>query len=109
MEAGRLRERVTIEGETRVKNGQGGFTTDWTEVATKVPAEIIGLSGDEALRLGAERSSSQHRVRIRRRGDLTVKNRLVWKGHVMAIKSVLPDPREPQAMQLLICEIGLGS
>lgn len=109
MDAGRLRERVTIEGETRVANGQGGFTTGWSDVATKVPAEITALSGDEALRLGVERSSSQYRVRIRRRADLTVKNRLTWKGQAMAIKSVLPDPRDPQAVQLLICEIGLGS
>jgi head-tail adaptor len=75
------------------------------------PAEIIGLSGDESLRLGVERSVTQFRVRIRKRPSLTVtpKNRLKWNGDVMAVRSVMPDPREPRAYLILIAEIGNGS
>jgi SPP1 family predicted phage head-tail adaptor len=108
MKAGALRERVTIEAETRTSNGQGGYKTGWTAFARAVPAEIIALSGDEALRLNIERSTSQYRVRMRRRAEIDAEKRLLWKGQVMAIKSVVPDPKEPQAMLLLTCEIGQG-
>lgn len=109
MDAGRLRERVTIEAEVRKANGQGGYVTEWVPVGPIAAAEIVGLSGDEALRLGVERSSSQFRVTMRKRLGLTSSNRLIWSGQVMAIRSVLPHPREPQQLQLLICEIGFGS
>ena len=109
MDAGRLRERVTIEGEVRKPNGQGGFTTGWATVARSVPAEIIGLTGDEALRLGVERSASQYRVTMRRRSDVSPKNRLKWKGQIMAIRSVVPDARDPNVAIVLTAEIGVGS
>lgn len=108
MDAGRLRERITIEQSTRVANGQGGWNSDWVAIATKVPAEIIALSGDEALRDGIERSSQQYRVRLRKRDGLTPKERLQWKGQVMEVHSVLPDPKEPNSLLLLICSIGIN-
>lgn len=107
--AGRLRERVTIEGESRVSNGQGGYVTGWAELARGVPAEIIALSGDEALRLGVDRSTAQYRVTLRKRAGLTPKNRLRWNGLVMSVRAVQPHPREPQAALLLTCEIGFGN
>lgn len=109
MDAGRFRERVTIEAESRKANGQGGFTSGWSAIAKAVPAEIIALSGDEALRLGIERSTSQYRVRMRKRAGLSPQNRLLWGTLTLAVKSVLPDPREPHRLQLLVCESGFGS
>lgn len=113
MQAARLRDRVTVEVLARRDNGQGGFETGWAEVAgaKSVPAEIVAMSGDEALRLGVERAVQQYRVRIRRRESLAIteKHRLKWtssSGEVMAIKSVLPDPREPRAFLVMIAEIG---
>jgi head-tail adaptor len=111
-----LRDRVTIEEQKNVPNGQGGFKSAWLTApgAESVPAEIVGLSGDEALRLGVERSTTTFRVRMRRRPSLAVtpEHRLKWKsagGEIMAIRSVLPDPRDPRAALLLIAEIGNGS
>lgn len=112
MDAGSLRERIAIEVEKRQPNGQGGFTTGWATVKAGIPAEVIAMTGNEALRLGVERSASQYRVRIRKRSGLTPANRVKWTSNgdqVMAVKSVLQDPRDPAAALLLICEIGLGS
>lgn len=107
MDAGRLRERVTIEGETRVANGQGGWKTGWAAIARNVAAEIVGMSGDEALRLGVERSTTLYRVRIRKRAGVTAANRLVWKGQPMAIRSgPLPDSQDPNSIMVLTAEIG---
>jgi hypothetical protein len=78
-----------------------------------VPAEIIGLSGDEALRNGSSARTTQYRVRIRKRPSLAVtpKNRSSGtdRGEIMAMRSVMPDPREPRAALVLIAEIGNGS
>lgn len=109
MQAGQLRERVTIEDEVRQANGQGGFVTSWAPIAQKVPAKIIALTGDEALRLGVERSVSTWRVTIRKRPDVTPRNRLKWGALVLAVRSVLPDPTEPQTALVLVCESGNGS
>jgi SPP1 family predicted phage head-tail adaptor len=106
--AGKLREPVRIEVEQRTSNGQGGYITAWTKVAD-VRAEILGLAGDEALRAGVERSVSQYRVTIRKRSDVSVVNRLKWKG------TGPRDPIGPAASNdlrralLLNCEIGNGS
>lgn len=106
IDPGRLNRRVTIEAETRTPNGQGGYTTDWAPVADnpEVWAEIVGLSGDEALAANITRSVQQWRVTIRRRplGEGT-QHSLMFKGHRFNIKSALPDPRADDAI-VLICE-----
>jgi SPP1 family predicted phage head-tail adaptor len=107
MEAGRLRERVTIEGPTRVSNGQGGWTTGWADVADKVPAEIIAMSGDEALRLNVETSTVRYRVTMRKREGLTPKNRLRFGSELLEVRSVQRHPQAPNSHLLLICEAGV--
>jgi len=111
MDAGQLRERITIEIEARTPNGQGGFTIAWASVSTSpvVWAEVIGLNGSEAIRAGIERSVSVYRINMRQRSDISARNRLQWNGQVLAIKSVLPHPDEPKAFLQLLCETGVGS
>lgn len=103
---GKLRELIEIQRETRVSNGQGGYTTSWSLLA-RVRAEIVGLSGDEALTAGVERSVQQWRVTIRRRRDVSPKNRILWGDKLLDIRSDMPDPKDPRAFTLLICESGL--
>lgn len=107
MNAGILRERVTIQSEQRTSNGRGGFTTGWSNVtAPTVAAEIVGLSGDEAIEANIQRASTTWRVTIRRRSDVTPKHRLLWGAVVMAVRSVIPHPKWPREATLLICESG---
>lgn len=111
IDSGRLNRRLTIQEETRQSNGQGGFTTSWSDVKT-VWAEVVGLSGDEALAAGIERSVQQWRITIRRR-PVTTKNRLIGKstmflGRIFNVKSVMPDPKADDAT-LLICETVAGA
>lgn len=108
-----LTERVTIQVESRVEDGQGGYSTSWANIGS-VPtawAAVRGLSGGEALAAGVQRSVQQWRVIIRRRTDVTAKHRLKWSGTgteiVMDIKAVMPLPDQPRDFTLLICESGL--
>jgi len=104
---GRLNKRVTFQSKVWADNGQGGKTVTWQNLPTRpaVWAEIIGLSGDEALRAGIERNVSQWRVTILRRDDLTGECRMLHGGLIYDIKSVMPDPKADDAT-LLICEVG---
>jgi head-tail adaptor len=111
IQAGRLRHRVRIEEKGRVSNGQGGWTSGWAPVAT-VRAEIIGLSGAEALQQGVQRNVQQWRVTMRARA-VSTGQRLIClvppPGVVEGpydIKAVLPD-RAPGAI-VLVCETGLS-
>ncbi|MEP2103090.1 MAG: phage head closure protein [Parasphingorhabdus sp.] len=106
MRIGNMRERVTLERETRTPNGQGGWTRGWQAVAT-VFAEIEGQSGNEAMNASVERSVNRWRVTIREIGA-TAKDRIVW--HEMDdmkldIVSAMPD-RKNRGYQLLLCESG---
>lgn len=105
--ASRLRERVTLQAEARTSNGQGGFTTAWSDVAT-IWAEVIGLSGDESIQAAIERSSIRYRVTIRKRSDVSPRNRLVWGSTKLDVRSVIADPRNDKAALVLICEAGLN-
>ena len=107
--AGRLRDRVAIELETRQPNGQGGFVTAWAPIAGggSVPAQVIGLSGDEAISAAVERSVQQWRVTIRDRPGLTTKHRLRRGGQLLDVKSILPHPNFDRTL-VLICESSGG-
>jgi SPP1 family predicted phage head-tail adaptor len=106
--AGRLRRRLVLQEEGRVPNGQGGWTTGWQDVGGGKPlrAEVIGLSGDEALQEMVKRNIQQWRVTIRKRPGVTTKNRLKEGALVYDIKSIMDDPREPERFWVLICETG---
>lgn len=103
--AGELTELVDIEQETRASNGQGGYTTSWAKLSDEW-TKIVGLSGDEALLAGVQRSVQQWRVIMRRRDDVKPKHRLVWGAVVLDIKAVMPYPQDPRAFILLMCESG---
>lgn len=74
--SGELRSRVRIEAEERVPNGQGGFHTQWSPVAT-VWAKKVPLRGDEMTRESVTRSVSFARFVIRPLRAVTTKHRLV--------------------------------
>lgn len=115
LRAGDLDQSVTIQREERVSDGQGGYETSWTSVVTAptVPANIVGMSGDEAVQASIERAVSRWRVIIHMRSDITPKNRLLWTWRggstVLNITSVLPWTQDPRAALLLICESGASA
>ncbi len=109
---GDLTEYVEVQAESRTPNGQGGYTTSWTKLSGRAGnewANIRGLSGDEALQAGVQRSVQVWRVIVPRRADITPKHRIIWEGLTLDIKSTLPLPDDPRFYTLMICESGLVS
>lgn len=92
--AGRLRQRVTIMRKTVVDNGTGGSTTSWNAVATDVPAEVIMLTGSEAVQEKVLRGIRVFQATMRWRADLLPKDQLRYGGDDLNIRSAIdPDGR----------------
>lgn len=83
--AGDLRERVTIQVKTTVRDAQGGAVVTWATLdatganpATELPAAVVPLTSRERLDAQAVGSAVQYHVTIRRRTDVTADMRLQW-------------------------------
>jgi SPP1 family predicted phage head-tail adaptor len=86
--SGLLRERVTIQAPTEQQNQFGEATVTWSDVAT-VWASVQGLSAREYLAAQQVDSVITHKIRIRFFEGLTHSHRIVWRGRIMEISSVL--------------------
>ena len=75
LRAGRLSERITIQGKTLTKNDYHEQTETWTDTCT-VSASVRPQSAGEQV--SADRLETQQRflITIRHRNDVTVKNRI---------------------------------
>jgi len=109
IEAGKLRERITIQERNLVDNGRGGRKRpdggpEWIDTAKGIRAEIIPLRGDEALSNSVVRSTQLYRVTIRARPDVTASSSLDWDGTKLNIKALAKslDGREI----VMTCESG---
>ena len=86
--SGDLTERVTIQASSETINSLGEAVFAWSDVAT-VWASVEGVSSREALLAGRQDTSITHRVRLRHNSNLTHASRLVWRGRVLEIVSLL--------------------
>lgn len=77
--AGRLRERVTIQQDTRTTDTQGGRSVAAATLATVwASVEPWATQMDEMQRAGAMTTTRRYRVRLRYRADVTEKMRVLW-------------------------------
>lgn len=101
-----LRHRVTIQREARTADGAGGYTLDWSDVAT-VWARIEPRKGAERLRAMQVQDTVNHRVTIRYRAGVTAAMRLVFGTRVFDIRAVI-NPDERDRWLELMCEEGVA-
>jgi SPP1 family predicted phage head-tail adaptor len=88
IDAGKLRERVTIQQAAESRNALGETTLAWSTF-TERWASVEGVSSREALELGQADVSISHRVRLRYVNGMTHNMRLVWRGRTLDIISLL--------------------
>ncbi len=96
--AGTLGERVTIEARGPERDATGGALGAWSAIAT-VWAGVTPDGIDPA----EGRARPRWRVAMRERA-VSVEERLVWRGRVLAIDGVARDPRTPDRMTLTATE-----
>lgn len=82
--AGDLNIRITLQAQTKVADGMGGFTTTWTDIAT-VWAKKTTHRSDEAVQAMATTGTAVHNFRIRYRTDVRSSWRIKEGNKYMAI------------------------
>jgi SPP1 family predicted phage head-tail adaptor len=107
MQAGRLRNRVTIQRPVRIQNDSGEVIVDtWTDVAP-VWAAIESVTGREYMASTEFRANVTHRIRIRYRADVDATHRVVdARGTIYSIDAVLPVRGLQRELQLM-CSSGV--
>ena len=102
--AGRLRERVTIEGLSGGRNALGATLPEWEAVATCLAAVAPEGAGAEAEGQALS-AMARFRVTIRVRDGIAVGQRLRWRGRVLMIRQRVDDPALPDRITLRCEEI----
>lgn len=90
MDAGTLRNRITIQRQAQAQDAGGQPIDAWTDVVT-VWADIRSPTGLGAIRADAQASVVKTSVRIRWRTDIEAGMRVVHGVAVYDIGAVLPD------------------
>ncbi|WP_295560613.1 head-tail adaptor protein [uncultured Sphingomonas sp.] len=91
LSAGRLRQRVDLMRLVSVDNGNGGYSETWQTIAAAVPAEVIGLTGTEAVREKVLRGIRVYQITTRWREDLQPKDQLRFGDEDLNVRSAI-DP-----------------
>lgn len=86
--SGAMRERVTIQKPVEQQSSFGETTLTWVDEAT-VYASIMGVRASDYFAAQQAGAIVTHRVRIRFFPGLNHQHRLLWRGRVMEISSVL--------------------
>jgi SPP1 family predicted phage head-tail adaptor len=88
IDPGRLRERVTVQQATETRNRLGETVQSWATYAERW-ASVQGLSSREVLLTGQQQTEITHRVRMRYLSGMTNAMRILWRGRVLEITSLL--------------------
>ncbi len=88
MDAGRLRERVTVQQAAENRNAIGETVLSWSTFAERW-ASVDGVSARESLAFGQQQIDVTHRVRLRYLAGLTQNMRIQWRGRTLEIISLL--------------------
>lgn len=109
MQAGRLRHRVTIQGQGSGQSSTGEPNGAWAEVGTYW-ASVEPLRGREFLESRSQQALVDTRVKMRFNRVVKTKMRLVWVdetdySHIYDIESVIHIMERQRETQLMCREV----
>lgn len=103
---GELRHRISFQSLTRTPDGLGGATESWATVVT------VWASIEPA---GKERNFAQriedvytHKIRIRKRTDITATMRVLFGSRIFQVKAIAAD-LERKDFQTVLAEEFVGT
>jgi SPP1 family predicted phage head-tail adaptor len=88
IDAGKLRERVTVQVASGTTNTLGETVLAWSD-SSAIWASVEGVSAREALLAGQQDTTVTHKVRLRYLPGLTQQMRFAWRGRTLEIVSLL--------------------
>lgn len=86
MDAGALRDRITIKRETNTPDCSGGYDRSWSELAT-VWANVTSLNGREAVLGHVLQGVSTFQIIIRHRTDIEPAMQILWGSRELNVHS----------------------
>lgn len=101
MDAGRLRERVTVQQASESRNALGETVLAWSTYAERW-ASVEGVSAREALAAGQQDVTITHRVRMRYVSGMTQNMRISWRSRTLHVVSLLEYDNRTE--HVAICE-----
>ena len=105
-----MRQRVDIVRPTETPTGKGGYVTAFPPVALSVAAEVIGLTGGEAVVEKVLQGLSLYRITLRWRADIKPKDQLRYGEQDLNITSAVdPDGRREALVILATTEGALAT
>lgn len=107
LNAGTLRETITVQRLAPQPDGMGGQTTVFVDLFT-TRAQVKPLSGREALFAMQLQATITHRIYIRHKADLTPADRIVLRGQPLQIRSILNMEMRNQWLELS-CDQGVAT
>ena len=103
MGIGDLKKRVTLQYQTKVADGMGGFTVSWVDAAT-VWSAIWPVSASETIQAAMTTMTITHRIRIRYRAGLRASWRVSWGGKYFNIVSIINPNMSNRWLDILVKE-----
>lgn len=88
IDAGKLRERVTVQQAAESRSAMGEVVQSWSTFAERW-ASVEGVSAREFLSSGQLQIEMSHRVRMRYLPGLSASMRLRWRDRTLEIVSIL--------------------
>lgn len=88
IDAGKMRERVTVQIASGTTNALGETVLAWSN-STAVWASVEGVSARESLAAGQQETTISHRVRLRYLPGLSANMRFSWRSRTLEIVSLL--------------------
>jgi SPP1 family predicted phage head-tail adaptor len=101
IDAGKLRERVTVQIASGTTNALGETVLAWSN-SSAVWSSVEGVSAREALAAGQQDVTITHKVRLRYLPGLTQQMRFAWRSRTLNIVSLLEY--DNRAEHVAICE-----
>lgn len=97
LQAGQLRNFVTIQAQERARDAGGEWTITWRDVG-KAWADIWAKSGQERQLGAANQAYASHTVRMRAFPGLTTRHRILWGARTLGITFI--DDTRPGELRL---------
>lgn len=109
MQAGDLRQFVTIQTRTKTSDGHDGYTESWGDVRVRIPAQIVPLQGRDLINARQIDPRASHAVTLRywkRYGDELTggRARLLWHDGDIGDRAleIVEPPRELETRTSLV-------
>jgi SPP1 family predicted phage head-tail adaptor len=98
-----LNKRITLQYQTKVPDGAGGFTVSWADAAT-IFAAIWPISANEQVQALGQTMTITHRIRIRYRNTIKASWRISYAGKYFNIVSIIDPNISHRWLDILVKE-----